>query len=47
MRLVLYGIVFLATWVLSACATHRPELKAPCDPLTCYNRINVNTWVKD
>lgn len=31
---------------LCACASHRAELKSPCDPLRCINRINVNTWYK-
>ena len=39
-------MVLLCVVVLSACTTTRPELKAPCDPLKCINRTNVNSWYK-
>lgn len=38
--------LLLINCLLAGCATHRPELKAPCDPLACLNRTPVNSWNK-
>ena len=40
------SLAVLCVLSLCACATTRPELKAPCDPLQCKDRVNVNTWYK-
>ncbi len=41
------ALLLIGALALSACATHRPELKAPCDPLTCTDRTQVNSWYKE
>ena len=46
MKRLMKGMVLLSILSLCACATTRPELKSPCDPLQCKNRVNVNTWYK-
>lgn len=46
MSKLIKGIVVLSILLLGACATTRPELKSPCDPLRCKDRVNVNTWYK-
>jgi PBP1b-binding outer membrane lipoprotein LpoB len=38
--------LLLGVLILAGCATARPELKAPCNPLQCKDRVNVNTWYK-
>ncbi len=46
MRQLIKGIAMLCVLSLCACATTRPELKSPCDPRQCKDRVNVNTWYK-
>lgn len=39
-------LLLLVSLLLVGCASHRPELKAPCDPEACLNRTPVNSWNK-
>jgi hypothetical protein len=41
------AMLILLASALSACATAHQELKAPCSPLDCKNRVPVNSWVAE
>lgn len=46
MKKIIICSLLVTGLLLSACASTRPELKAPCDPLQCKDRVNVNSWYK-